>query len=177
MFNIEKKMGKYLCTYCPGHARATKEGYVYTHVLMAEKKLGRKLKSEEVVHHIDECKYNNEFDNLIVFKTNADHAAFHKGCEIELHGDVYVAKMYQNLICPICGELKDNKAKMCVSCHSISRRKVIRPDYITLFHLICIYPFIQIGKWYGVSDNSIRKWCKSYGLPYKQNDIKLLKGV
>ena len=28
---------------------------------------------------------------------------------------------------------------------------------------------------YSVSDNAVRKWCKSYGLPYKSKDIKLLK--
>ena len=31
--------------------------------------------------------------------------------------------------------------------------------------------FVQIGKDYGVSDNTIRKWCKGYGLPYKKKDI------
>lgn len=167
----------YEMVYLPGHHRADSTGCVYKHIVVAEKKLGRLLNDGECVHHLNEIRNDNIEDNLIVFKTIADHTAYHGGCEIELHGDVYVAKMYQNLICPLCGKLKDNNAKMCISCHRISRRKVIRPDYITLFHLICIYPFIQIGKWYGVSDNAIRKWCKSYGLPYKQNDIKLLKGV
>lgn len=32
--------------------------------------------------------------------------------------------------------------------------------------------FLQIGKKYGVSDNSIRKWCKKYYLPYKSSEIK-----
>ena len=25
---------------------------------------------------------------------------------------------------------------------------------------------------YGVTDNAIRKWCKSYSLPYKASEIK-----
>lgn len=33
-------------------------------------------------------------------------------------------------------------------------------------------PFIQIGKEYGVSDNSVRKWCDAYGLPRKVSVIK-----
>ena len=33
-------------------------------------------------------------------------------------------------------------------------------------------PFLQLGKVYGVSDNAIRKWCKSYNLPSKVTDIK-----
>lgn len=86
------KMGKYYCTYLPEHHKATKEGYVYTHMLVAEEKLGRKLKKGEVVHHVDENKLNNDCDNLIVFKSNADHVAYHQGAEIYLDGDVYVAK-------------------------------------------------------------------------------------
>ena len=33
-------------------------------------------------------------------------------------------------------------------------------------------PFLQIGKEYNVSDNAVRKWCKSYNLPYRASDIK-----
>jgi hypothetical protein len=32
--------------------------------------------------------------------------------------------------------------------------------------------FLRIGKIYGISDTAIRKWCKSYGIPYKQKEIK-----
>ena len=34
------------------------------------------------------------------------------------------------------------------------------------------YSFSQLSKKYNVSDNAIRKWCKSYNLPYKTSDIK-----
>ena len=34
------------------------------------------------------------------------------------------------------------------------------------------HPFTKIAKAYGVSDNAVRKWCKSYNLPYKKKDIK-----
>ena len=33
-------------------------------------------------------------------------------------------------------------------------------------------PFTQIGIKYGVSDNAIRKWCKSYELPFRVLEIK-----
>ena len=65
------------------------DGYVYIHQLQAEKMLGRKLNKKECVHHIDENKYNNSFDNLMVFKTIADHTAFHSGCNIYLDGDLF----------------------------------------------------------------------------------------
>lgn len=41
-----------------------------------------------------------------------------------------------------------------------------------LKELIRNKPFTQIGKDYGVSDNTIRKRCKQYGLPCKSLVIK-----
>ena len=32
--------------------------------------------------------------------------------------------------------------------------------------------FVDIGKEFGVSDNTIRKWCKKYQLPYQKKRIK-----
>lgn len=33
-------------------------------------------------------------------------------------------------------------------------------------------PFTTLAKEFGVSDNAIRKWCKSENLPYKKTEIK-----
>lgn len=59
-------------------------------------------------------------------------------------------------------------------CHEKDRRKVERPSSNELLELIKTTSFVKIGLLYGVSDNAIRKWCKLYGLPYKQKDIKNL---
>lgn len=48
------------------------------HRWMAEKKLGRKLKSGEVVHHKDRNKRNNTPSNLHVFKNQAAHDRAHR---------------------------------------------------------------------------------------------------
>gem|GEM_PF-5731867 len=32
--------------------------------------------------------------------------------------------------------------------------------------------FVSIGKSFSVSDNTIKKWCKAYNLPYRKSDIK-----
>jgi hypothetical protein len=32
--------------------------------------------------------------------------------------------------------------------------------------------FLAVGKKYGVSDNAVRKWCKSLNLPHKATEIK-----
>lgn len=50
----------------------------HTHRVVAEQMLGRPLKSGEVVHHIDGNHRNNNPNNLRVFKSQKEHAAFHK---------------------------------------------------------------------------------------------------
>lgn len=162
----------YEMVYIPGHHRADSTGCVYKHIVVAEKKLGRLLNDGECVHHLNEIRNDNREDNLIVFKTISDHTAFHHGCEIELENDVYIAKINKNNICSNCGIFKDRKAKLCITCSYINRRKVERPSKEVLFELIKTMKFTEIGKMYNVSDNTIRKWCKKYELPFKKDDIK-----
>lgn len=62
----------------------TGEGKTYTkvfgrheHRIVAEQILGRALLPGEVVHHYDENKRNNSPDNIKVFSSQKEHAAFH----------------------------------------------------------------------------------------------------
>lgn len=177
-------MGDYLCEFVPGHPRATKEGYVRTHIIIAERKLGRYLQSEECVHHVDEDKYNNQPDNLMVFKTIADHSAFHKGVKAVCEDGVWYCpdkRIDDKELCPVCGiTYKDKKANMCVNCWNNFNNKFVkntdieRPSRETLKIKIRTQSFTQIGKEYGVSDNTIRKWCKFYGLPSHSHVIHSL---
>ena len=41
-----------------------------------------------------------------------------------------------------------------------------------LKNLIRTVSFLQIGRIYNVSDNAVRKWCDSYGLPRRSSEIK-----
>jgi hypothetical protein len=61
------------------------DGHSYTkvygrheHRIVAEQILGRPLKPGEIVHHIDRDKRNNAPENLMVFASQAEHAAYHK---------------------------------------------------------------------------------------------------
>ena len=49
---------------------------VRDHVLIAEEKIGRKLKKNEVAHHMDGDKRNNNPENLTVV-TRSEHAKIH----------------------------------------------------------------------------------------------------
>ena len=68
----------YEAVHFPDHHRAWGTGYVHTHIVVAEQKLGRPLLSGEVVHHKDGDKRNNSPDNIEVFGSHRDHARLHQ---------------------------------------------------------------------------------------------------
>lgn len=66
----------YQLEYNPNHPDAHK-GKVFTHRLMMEQKIGRKLTSKEIVHHKDGNKLNNKIENLQIM-TRAEHINHHR---------------------------------------------------------------------------------------------------
>lgn len=63
------------------HPAADPCGYVREHRIVLENKLGRYLKTEEVVHHIDGNKLNNNPQNLYLFADISSHGKWHKRLE------------------------------------------------------------------------------------------------
>ncbi len=61
---IERKNNGYVSILRPNHPGCNQHGYVYEHRLVIEKHLGRYLKPEEVVHHINEKRDDNRIENL-----------------------------------------------------------------------------------------------------------------
>lgn len=80
--------------------------------------------------------------------------------------------------CEICGEIITLGAKKCPKCYGLSQRIVDRPSKEELFNILSQNKgnFTQTGKIFNVSDNTIRKWCKAYNLPYHSNDYNQ-KGI
>lgn len=58
----------------------------HEHRVVAENMMGRKLKSREIVHHIDGDRRNNRPSNLMVFPSQKEHAEWHAKFEFIMRG-------------------------------------------------------------------------------------------
>lgn len=54
-----------------------KKPRIREHRLIMERHLGRKLNHDEVVHHINNDTLDNRIENLILFKNDNEHKAYH----------------------------------------------------------------------------------------------------
>lgn len=67
----------YILILFPNHPHKTTGDYIFEHRLVMEKKLGRYLKSNEIVHHINGIRNDNRIENLyIVNRKNHEKNTF-----------------------------------------------------------------------------------------------------
>ena len=67
--------------------------------------------------------------------------------------------------CPVCGiEKKENQKYCSTNCSNIGMRVSDRPTKDELTELIETYSWLALGKMFGVSDNAVRKWARTYGI-------------
>ena len=76
--------------------------------------------------------------------------------------------------CQKCGAIisRDTQSSLCRKCYAITTRVVERPSKEELYQLLVNSNFVKVGQMFNVSDNTIRKWCASYGLSTKAKDYK-----
>ena len=53
-----------------------------------------------------------------------------------------------------------------------NQKKTIRPEAEELKTMLFEMSFSEVARKFGVTDNTIRKWCKQYGIPSSAKDYK-----
>lgn len=154
---MDRMLNGYRVVYRPDHFNcnlgSSYDGYVYEHRYVMEQHLGRKLSRNEIVHHKDRNRSNNDISNLELMSIS-EHGKRH-AIESGL-------SLQQTKYCVDCGKKIDPKATRCVRCSWINARVIERPSYEQLVSEIKATSYLAVGKKYGVSDNAIRKWLKQY---------------
>lgn len=116
------------------HPHCGRQGYVAEHRLVMEEKIGRYLRPEEAVHHIDHNRKNNHPDNLELYPTHGQHT---KLCHPEVYEKARLVSLGRRppnynrgiKICPNCnvkyesnlGQTKRNKKYCTAKCYNLSR--------------------------------------------------------
>lgn len=171
-----RDLNGYRVLYIPEHPRAmTSEnwkGWIYEHIHLGEKIIGRPLNEKEVVHHLDGNRSNNRIENLLVLE-RSQHKKLHEWLdrgapfdESEGMNRVNSVESKVNRYCKVCSATLQAKQKEYCSteCAGYDRQKVDRPSKEELRILIEDNSWLALGRMFGVSDNAVRKWARSYGL-------------
>jgi len=118
------------------------------------------------LHHKDGDRDNSEYDNLEILCPNC-----HSQSDTYRYKNKKPIKHISNR-CVDCGQKIQKRSKRCHSCEAKHRAiGTNKPSKENLSDYIRRYSFCEIGRMYNVSDNAVRKWCISYGLPHKRRDI------
>lgn len=119
--------------------------------------------------HINGNHHDNRIENLRIICPNC-HS------QTETFGNKRSKKHNYCIDCGCEISLKSTRCNSCSAKHKntfkISPEN--RPSKEELLNLILSKSFTEIGKMFGVVDNTIRKWCKNYELPYTKKELKRL---
>ena len=178
-----RNLNGYRVLYRPDHpaamTNANWKGYVYEHICVAEDFLGRRLREDEVVHHLNGKKDYNLRHNLLVLQ-KSQHSRLHNWLEAGAPGFESARENGENSgkssfipdfktdakYCKICDSTLQSGCEIYCGdkCHRLARRKVTRPSKESLQTDIDSLSMEDVGRKHGVSSNAVRKWLKSYGM-------------
>ena len=105
--------------------------------------------------HINGTNNDNRLENLRII-------CHHCGSQLETFcGKKNKGKKYtEESVCFNCGKKVEPYAKHCVDCYHKSIRRIERPHIDVLNSEIDEFGYEAVGRKYGVSGNSIKKWAK-----------------
>lgn len=121
------------------------------------------------LHHIDGNHKNNNLSNLQILCPNC-HSQTENYCGNSAKKEHYY--------CPDCGKEIHKGSKYCTVCARKHTRRIDRPSKEQLLKDFQeLMSLSNVGRKYGVTDNSIRKWLKSYNLPCLTKQLKLYLNI
>ena len=122
--------------------------------------------------HINGNNRDDRLENLRWVCPNCDRQ-LDTFCSKNMNYDLRKNKKEQTY-CKNCGKEISSKAIYCIQCQGLMNRKIERPSSEDLYKILVDNNgnFSAVGRLYGVSDNSIRKWCKAYNMPTHSNNYK-----
>lgn len=119
-----------------------------------------------ILDHINGDPYDNRIENLRIVCPNCN-STLETNCRgngikriYDSTKNIYKSdNVYKKCS---CGEIILKESNFCTKCNGKQNRKVERPPYNQLLKEIEESNYTAVGRKYGVSDNTIRKWIKYY---------------
>lgn len=147
---------EYICYYFGKNSKP------FEHRLVAELAFGA-IPEGYHVHHINGTPGDNRICNLAIL-SKADHARLHHGYSPVIQ----CAWCHQPTEVHFARILRSSQVYCSRRCRGLAQRKANRPSKEYFAELLYdLQNWSAIGRMYGVSDNAVRKWAKSFGIDPK----------